>query len=216
MPTYSIDGPEGQTYSIDGPEGATREQIIAAIQARLAERPDPITRESTFLEEAARGLTTSARAKRTGLQTLLGDDPNQAILDSIAREEELARSLGVGPSRGRIVDIAETEGIPTAVVEAVGDVPRTVASQAGVFTTMGLGGRTGAMLAAPIPIPGARVVGAGIGAIIALVPDLATPNMQRQAQAQMERGEEVNVDVGGAYKTAFKQAALEAGGTASR
>ena len=213
MPTYSIEGPEGQTYSIDGPEGATREQIIAAIQARLAERPDPITRESTALEEAARGLTTSARAKLTGVQTLLGDDPNQAILDSIAREEELARSLGVGPSRQRIVDIAETEGIPKAVVEGAGDIPRTVASQSGVFTTMGLGGRTGAALT-PIPHPGAKAIGAGIGAIVALVPDLATPNMQRQVQTQMENGEEVNVDVGGAYKTAFKQAALEAGGTA--
>jgi hypothetical protein len=35
MPTYSIDGPDGKTYSIDGPAGATREQVIAQIQARM-------------------------------------------------------------------------------------------------------------------------------------------------------------------------------------
>ena len=43
MPTYSIEGPEGQTYSIDGPEGAPREQVIAAIQARMA---DPLPDEA--------------------------------------------------------------------------------------------------------------------------------------------------------------------------
>jgi len=36
MPTYSIKGPGGKTYSIEGPEGATRDQVVSAIQRRLA------------------------------------------------------------------------------------------------------------------------------------------------------------------------------------
>ena len=46
MPLYSIQGPDGKTYSIEGPEGATREQVISAIQTRMAEKqaaPQPKT-----------------------------------------------------------------------------------------------------------------------------------------------------------------------------
>jgi hypothetical protein len=39
MPTYEIQGPDGKTYSIDGPEGASREEVIAAIQARMQTQP---------------------------------------------------------------------------------------------------------------------------------------------------------------------------------
>ena len=39
MPTYEIQGPDGKTYSIDGPEGASREEVIAAIQARMQAQP---------------------------------------------------------------------------------------------------------------------------------------------------------------------------------
>ena len=36
MPTYSIHGPDGKVYTIEGPEGATREEVVAAIQQKLA------------------------------------------------------------------------------------------------------------------------------------------------------------------------------------
>lgn len=39
MRTYRITAPDGKEYSIDGPEGATREQVIAKIQERLAAQP---------------------------------------------------------------------------------------------------------------------------------------------------------------------------------
>ena len=35
MPLYSIQGPDGKTYELEGPKGATREQVIAAIQAQM-------------------------------------------------------------------------------------------------------------------------------------------------------------------------------------
>ena len=210
MPTYSIDGPDGRTYSIDGPEGATREQVIAVIQERIAAMPDPITRQSTFGEEVERGVARSLEAKRLGIEQLLGDDPNQAILDSIQRERETAEGLGIPPSLDRITSIAKEDGPFKAVTEAVSDIPRAAGQQAGVLATMGAGARAASMLA-----PGMLKVPAGIiGGVAALTPDLAASSMQRKAQEQIARGEEVDVDVGDAYKTAGLQAALEAGGTA--
>ena len=141
MPTYSIDGPDGRTYSIDGPEGATREQVIAVIQERIAAMPDPITRQSTFGEEVERGVARSLEAKRLGIEQLLGDDPNQAILDSIQRERETAEGLGIPPSLDRITSIAKEDGPFKAVTEAVSDIPRAAGQQAGVLATMGAGAR---------------------------------------------------------------------------
>lgn len=45
MPIYSVQGPDGKTYSIEGPAGATREEVIGAIQARMAQQPRPVTPE---------------------------------------------------------------------------------------------------------------------------------------------------------------------------
>jgi len=39
MATYEIQGPDGKTYQIDGPKGATKEQVVAAIQAKLSAKP---------------------------------------------------------------------------------------------------------------------------------------------------------------------------------
>lgn len=42
MRTYRITAPDGKEYSIEGPEGATREQVIAKIQERLAAQPQQV------------------------------------------------------------------------------------------------------------------------------------------------------------------------------
>lgn len=52
MPTYSIQGPDGNTYSIDGPEGATREQVIYMISRRLREQSKPVGFTGSFMQSA--------------------------------------------------------------------------------------------------------------------------------------------------------------------
>tara|TARA_R100001163_G_scaffold17616_2_gene15716 strand:+ start:8019 stop:14306 length:6288 start_codon:yes stop_codon:yes gene_type:complete len=210
MPTFTVQFPDGAKYDVDAPEGTTDAQAYNYVLSHLSSLPDPITRQSTFGEEVERGVARSLEAKRLGIEQLLGDDPNQAILDSIQRERETAEGLGIPPSLDRITSIAKEDGPFKAVTEAVSDIPRAAGQQAGVLATMGAGARAASMLA-----PGMLKVPAGIiGGVAALTPDLAASSMQRKAQEQIARGEEVDVDVGDAYKTAGLQAALEAGGTA--
>lgn len=210
MPTYTVQFPNGEKYDVEAPEGTTDAQAYSYAISYLSSLPDPITRQSTFGEEVERGVTRSLEAKRLGIEQLLGDDSNQAILDSIQRERETAEGLGIPPSLDRITSIAKEDGPLRAVGEAVSDIPRAAGQQAGVLATMGAGARAASMLA-----PGMLKVPAGIiGGVAALTPDLAASSMQRKAQEQIARGEEVDVDVGDAYKTAGLQAALEAGGTA--
>jgi hypothetical protein len=40
MPLYQITGPDGNLYEIEGPEGATRQQVIAAVQKRMASQEE--------------------------------------------------------------------------------------------------------------------------------------------------------------------------------
>ena len=215
MPTYSIDGPEGQTYSIDGPEGATREQVIAAIQEKIGSLPDPITRQSTFGEEVERGVARTLDAKRLGIEQLIGDDSNQAIVDSIARGQETAEGLGIPPSLERLQDIAQTKGYGAAAAKLPSDITRYGGQQVGVLGTLGTGARLASWLVpGTAPLRGLRALVAATGGVGALTPDFAAASMERLAQEQIARGEEVDVDVGEAYKYAAMQAALEAGGSA--
>ena len=212
MPTFTVQFPDGAKYDVDAPEGTTDAQAYEYAVSHLASLPDPITRQSTFSEEVERGVARTLEAKRLGIEQLLGDDSNQAIIDSIARGQETAEGLGVGPSLERLTNIAKTEGYASAAAELPSDITRYGGQQVGILGTLG----TGARLASWLMPGGALLKGlaGGLGGISALTPDLAASSMERLAQEQMARGEEVDVDVGEAYKYAAMQAALEAGGTA--
>ena len=212
MPTFTVQFPDGAKYDVDAPEGTTDAQAYSYAVSHLASLPDPITRQSTFGEEVERGVARTLDAKRLGIEQLIGDDSNQAIVDSIARGQETAEGLGIPPSLERLQDIAQTKGYGAAAAELPGDITRYGGQQVGVLGTLG----TGARLASWLMPGGALLKGlaGGLGGISALTPDLAASSMERLAQEQMARGEEVDVDVGEAYKYAAMQAALEAGGTA--
>ena len=54
MPTYTVQDWDGTTYSIDGPRGATKEQVVAAIRASLAEQEEERQRAPVEAERPAR------------------------------------------------------------------------------------------------------------------------------------------------------------------
>ena len=68
MPLYSIQGPDGRTYEIEGPAGATREQVIAAIQAQLRQnrRSSPSIKELVDAEVAAAMAVGQSSPKDAG------------------------------------------------------------------------------------------------------------------------------------------------------
>jgi len=215
MPTFTVQFPDGAKYDVDAPEGTTDAQAYEYAVSHIASLPDPITRQSTFSEEVERGVARTLEAKRLGIEQLLGDDSNQAIIDSIARGQETAEGLGVGPSLERLTNIAKTEGYASAAAKLPSDISRYGGSQVGVLGTLGTGARLASWLVpGTAPLRGLRALVGAAGGIGALAPDYAASSMERLAQEQMARGEEVDVDVGEAYKYAAMQAALEAGGTA--
>ena len=83
MPLYEISGPDGKIYEIEGPPGATREEVIAAIQAKLraqaAAAPTPV--EPTIggqIKEAVKGVVPGAigllETAGAGASSLLSED----------------------------------------------------------------------------------------------------------------------------------------------
>ena len=54
MTTYTVQDWDGTTYSIDGPRGATKEQVVAAIRASLAEQEEERQRAPVEAERPAR------------------------------------------------------------------------------------------------------------------------------------------------------------------
>lgn len=76
MPTYEIDGPDGKTYEIDGPPGATRDQIIAKVQAGLGASqaaPQPQPEKPGWLADSIRAIPGGLAKGVAGVVGLPGD-----------------------------------------------------------------------------------------------------------------------------------------------
>jgi hypothetical protein len=73
MPLYSIQGPDGKTYSIEGPEGATKEQIVDAIQYKLASQPK-VRQNKGFLADVGTDIKRGVE-QIPGMLTGLADIP---------------------------------------------------------------------------------------------------------------------------------------------
>ncbi len=87
MPLYSIQGPDGKTYSIDGPEGATREQVIAAIQARMAEQ-EAAPKPQTGFFAGLKGGFESLKGDVAALGVPLGIEGSAATAEEYKKKSE--------------------------------------------------------------------------------------------------------------------------------
>jgi hypothetical protein len=176
MPLYRIQGPDGKTYSIEGPEGATREEVIDAIQYRMAQ---PSEASKDVRPEDVGILTGAGAALKRGFESF-GDIASGFGLagaklfgtDEEARQkmEEIKKEQAVAPETP-MMTVADFERIASekGVLEAAKEAPKYILEQLGLSApqmavpiAVGAGATA---LAAPTG-PLAPVIGAaaGIGA----------------------------------------------------
>ncbi len=114
MPLYQITGPDGNLYEIEGPEGATRQQVIAAVQKRMAsqeeagvearlqqlraEREELLKPKPTVggnIKEFGKGLVPGAigllETAGTGIAAMLPDDTEKAAREKIKELAGIAK-----------------------------------------------------------------------------------------------------------------------------
>ena len=180
MPNYSIQGPDGKTYSIDGPEGASREDVIDAIQSRMAEQAQAQKEHEAktgFVQSVksgwhgALGSTEDWLGRTTGSEGL--KQAGQANLQKSATEheattaEDVSRAQGILPTVGK----AFSKYVGEPIGGAIGSFGAPVA--AGIATSF----------AAPeIAILGGLMDTASIAAATTAYPMIAGQMMERQEQ----------------------------------
>lgn len=201
MPLYEIQGPDGKLYEIEGPAGATKDQIVEAIQTKLANRPAP----KEGLGAALVGGTKRALSTgQTAVESLF--DPEGAARRGLEREEEISAQYAPAASLEKVKQAYATKGLFPAAGEVISQVPGAVVEQApNIAATLG-GARLGAMAGAPLGPIGALVGGLGGAALPSLI-QLFGSNIQRQA----EEGQDISRAA--ALGAAVPGAALETAAT---
>ena len=174
----------------------------------------------------AYGLTKEAPAAPTGLvaaatrgtkaylsqsQTALQGPSTESALAGIERGKELERQ---NPSQlgWDKVKAAYEQGLMPAVKEVARQVPLAIAEQIPNLAAMGAGAKAGSAAGAALGWRG-RVAGGALGSLLgqgaaSYLPQ-AGGNIEAQAQAQLERGEPVDVSGAKAYGAAVPQAAID-------
>ncbi len=214
MPLYEVQAPNGRKYRVEGPAGASTEQLVAAVlelDPNAATPPKPV-KQSSITGEAVRSVKQAASSVRTGIGSLFGEAP-EAAAAGLERGQEIAEAAGEGPSFERIGRVFNEKGTLAAGRQVLSDLPRAVAGQAGTLASMYAGGKAGAIAGALTPVPGGALIGGGIGATAALLPQLFGSNIERQAAEQQEAGVPVDPNLARAGAAAAGQAALESVGT---
>ena len=227
MPTYQIDGPDGKTYRIDGPAGATEEQIINAIQQRLAVEspevvsppsvPDPYTDLEAFKSSVLAELGQTQPQKqpqddsaftggvKTGIDIV--QEATGSTLEGIGRitgAEGLEEYGAEVAERNRLEaqTRAKGEGALGYYAQVLGEqVPQLAIGAAG----LGI-----AALAAPVAAVGAVpafLIAAGAAALTQ-IPLFYGLNRQRQKEA-IDQGIKTEVNESAAFFWSIPQAALE-------
>ena len=195
------------------PQQPSGESVADRLRALYASRPayEAPPRESTMTEEFMRTLRGTLSSGRTGLASLIGDENEQARA-GLERSAAISEDYGTGPSFEKVKETYKEEGPLAAIAEGVAQIPRYVTQQIPTLAQAIAGAKVGAMIPGP---PQLKALGAVAGGVGAFLPTFAGSNIERRAQEQQEAGQEVDVNVGGAYGTAIGQSALQGVGSAA-
>ena len=226
MGVISVKGPQfGQSYSVNisgntpNPEEQSRiNQFVSQQEVILAQRiegrfgpsqqeqveevvePEPEGGFGTAVGlgfdalQKAYGSTLEGIGSISGLQGL--QDFGSSVVET--NEQQIAEKAQALTKREDIDTVGETASF---FFETLGQqVPQLGVSLGGAAA--------GAAIAAPIPIPGARVAGALIGGFAANIPYFYGDNREAQKEA-IDRGLRTEMDEGTAFLSALPQAALD-------
>jgi len=210
MPIYRITAPNGIAYQIEGPPGASDAEVADAVLAQYPEAGTPV-KKSSFFGELQRGVEQPLSSIRTAFGSLTS--PEEAATAGVERSQAIAEKIGEGPSLEAVKRAYADKGLLSAAGEVVSQIPKAIAGQGGTFATAAGGARLGAAAGRPLGRMGS-LVGGGIGAATALLPQMFGSMQERQASEQQERGEPVSIDQSKAAISAVGQAGLESAGQA--
>ena len=214
MPIATGTAPSGEKFEFYVPKGTPDEQGPALARDayfRLRQGIDvtlpPPPPESTIGGELMRGGESLFSALRTAGGAAFGDD-EAAALAGLERSEDIAQRYGEGPSFQKVLD---AEGIMPTVGTALGQIPQAVAGQVPQILTTVAAAKAGA-LAGSFGGPIGSLIGAGVGGLASLIPQFTGYNIERQAQADIDEGRPVDIELGKAVGTAALQSVPELAG----
>jgi len=199
-----------------GDTEAARKLADAYQRMRAApQSPQEAPEGPSMLKGLGRGAESLASSFRTTAGALFGDE-NEAALAGLERQRQIGEEYGEGASLSRVIQSYKDDGVLPAIGTAIGQTPAALTEQAPqLAATYGLG-KAGATLGARLA-PATRglsiPIGAGIGALLSVAPQIFSSNVQRQAQAQQEADEPVDVDLAKAGVATAAQVAPELAAT---
>ena len=209
MPLYEIPGPNGKIYEIEGPEGASRDEIINAITSQhedFAPPPDPVPEKELagYFEGLKGGSKRLVSQAKTALGALPFVDVDEAAVEGIERTQNITEQPAT--SLEAVKKAYNEEGLLSATGEVASQIPGAFGEQTPILASIWAGAKLGFKLPGP---PQVKAFGALAGSLMGLFLQSTGGAIERKAQEQIKRGEDVDIDKLGAIATGLGTAALE-------
>jgi hypothetical protein len=158
-----------------------------------------------------KGVEQLISTGRTALESVTGS-PEEAALAAQKRQADIESRYGEGASLERLKQAYADKGILAAGKELASQIPTAIAEQVPNIGSTIASGLAGAAAGSVVP---------GVGTVLGGIAGVAAPtliqsyggNIQRQAQAQQEKGQELNIDRSKAAAYAVPMAALDVAST---
>lgn len=160
---------------------------------------------------ASKGIESLISSGRTAFGALTGS-AEEAAKAGLERGKDISTRYADQVSLDKVKQAYEKDGVVSAAKEALGQIPAALAEQAPNIATTLAGARAGATAGAAFGPYGA-LIGGGLGAAVPSLIQQFGGNIERQAQEQVARGEQIDISRGAAATAAVPQAALDVAGT---
>lgn len=165
-------------------------------------------RKSGILPALQGGIERFISSGQTAIESVTGS-PEEASIAGAERQQEIGTRFAPGADLEKVKEVYKEDGLPSAIGEAVSQIPEAVAEMSPFIATTLAGAKLGAMAGTAIA-PGPGTVIGGIGG--AFLPSLVTrygTNVEQQAVAQQAEKKPVDINRLKALGYAVPQAAID-------